>query len=94
VVRGRIDAVYRVGDGYEVVDWKTGRAESSDPLQLAVYRLAWAELSDVPLTSVDACFYYVRSGDVEVPHDLPGRRELERLLAPRAPTTAWSNVAS
>ncbi len=61
VVRGRIDAVYRheraenpedPGDGdavtYEIVDWKTGRSRTADPLQLAVYRLAWAEQQGVP----------------------------------------------
>src|SRR5690606_7495280 len=40
VVRGRIDAVYRHDDGdrvtYEIVDWKTGRSRTADPLQLAV----------------------------------------------------------
>ncbi|MCZ9344373.1 PD-(D/E)XK nuclease family protein, partial [Streptomyces sp. TRM76130] len=58
VVRGRIDAVYKDGDGegatYEIVDWKTSRTRSADPLQLAVYRLAWAEQQGVPLTSVTA----------------------------------------
>ena len=39
VVRGRIDAVYHEDDGsYLVVDWKTNRTESADPLQLAIYR--------------------------------------------------------
>ncbi len=58
VVRGRIDAVYRHEDAedgedgaavtYEIVDWKTGRGRTADPLQLAVYRLAWAEQQGVP----------------------------------------------
>ena len=34
--------------GYLVVDWKTSRHETADPLQLALYRLAWAELTDTP----------------------------------------------
>ncbi|MFF9775484.1 UvrD-helicase domain-containing protein [Streptomyces sp. NPDC013978] len=89
VVRGRIDAVYRADDGkgdgdgtttYEIVDWKTSRTRAADPLQLAVYRLAWAEQQGVPLESVDAAFLYVRTGDVVRPRNLPGRDALERLL--------------
>ncbi|MDX3278203.1 UvrD-helicase domain-containing protein [Streptomyces scabiei] len=90
VVRGRIDAVYRLGDGdggsdgdgttYEIVDWKTSRTRNADPLQLAVYRLAWAEQQGVPLESVKATFLYVRTGDVVRPENLPDRDALERLL--------------
>ncbi|MBX9394031.1 ATP-dependent helicase [Streptomyces sp. TRM72054] len=84
VVRGRIDAVYRDGDGdgttYEIVDWKTGRSRTADALQLAVYRLAWAEQQGVPLESVTAAFVYVRTGEVVRPDDLPDRAALERLL--------------
>ncbi|MPY62940.1 PD-(D/E)XK nuclease family protein, partial [Streptomyces spongiae] len=96
VVRGRIDAVYREGDGtsaagdgpsaqgagptYEIVDWKTSRTRTADPLQLALYRLAWAEQQDVPLESVGAAFLYVRTGEVVRPGDLPDRAALERLL--------------
>ncbi|MFG3104657.1 UvrD-helicase domain-containing protein [Streptomyces sp. NPDC048182] len=84
VVRGRIDAVYRQGEGeratYEIVDWKTQRAGTADPLQLAVYRLAWAEQQGVPPESVTAAFVYVRSGEVVRPAGLPDRAALERLL--------------
>ncbi|WP_435210976.1 ATP-dependent helicase [Streptomyces sp. bgisy034] len=84
VVRGRIDAVYRTGDGeeatYEIVDWKTNRTRTADPLQLALYRLAWAEQQGVPLDSVDAAFLYVRTGEVVRPDGLPDRAALERLL--------------
>ncbi len=84
VVRGRIDAVYKEGDGrtatYEIVDWKTGRAATADPLQLALYRLAWAEQQRVPLESVTAAFLYVRTGEVVRPDGLPDRAALESLL--------------
>ncbi|MEU4997229.1 UvrD-helicase domain-containing protein [Streptomyces sp. NPDC021622] len=84
VVRGRIDAVYKEVDGddvtYEIVDWKTSRTRTADPLQLAVYRLAWAEQHDVPPESVKATFLYVRSGETSRPAGLPGRAELERIL--------------
>ncbi|MEV1045046.1 UvrD-helicase domain-containing protein [Streptomyces sp. NPDC049916] len=80
VVRGRIDAVYRSGETYEIVDWKTTRHRTADPLQLAVYRLAWAELHGLPLDAVTATFLYVRTGETVHPRGLPGRAELERIL--------------
>nr|WP_203600703.1 ATP-dependent DNA helicase [Streptomyces sp. SID10853] len=81
VIRGRMDAVYRTSrDTYEIVDWKTHRAHTADPLQLAVYRLAWAEQHHIPLSSVTAAFLYVRTGEVIRPTPLPGRAGLERIL--------------
>jgi DNA helicase-2/ATP-dependent DNA helicase PcrA len=85
VVRGRIDAVYAEPESargsFLVVDWKTSRHETADPLQLALYRLAWSELTGTPLEHVRAAFHYVRTGRTVEPPDLPGREELERLLA-------------
>jgi DNA helicase-2/ATP-dependent DNA helicase PcrA len=82
IIRGRIDAVYQEPDGtYEVVDWKTNRVPDADPLQLAVYRVAWAELAGVPVGEVRAAFLYVRTGLIVRPPDLPDRAALERLLA-------------
>ncbi|MGW0966134.1 UvrD-helicase domain-containing protein [Streptomyces sp. NPDC002516] len=84
VVRGRIDAVYRNGEGeeatYEIIDWKTGHSRTADPLQLALYRLGWAERQGVPLESVTAAFLHVRDGEIVRPDGLPGRAALERLL--------------
>ncbi len=85
VIRGRIDAVYRTGETYEIVDWKTSRNRTADPLQLAVYRLAWAELHGLPLEAVTATFLYVRTGETSRPAALPGREELERLLLDEPP---------
>ncbi|WP_152360658.1 ATP-dependent DNA helicase [Microlunatus speluncae] len=85
LVRGRIDAVYRLADDqdgprFRVLDWKTNRAGDADPLQLAIYRVAWAELSGVAVDRVDAAFYYVRNDQLKIISDLPERAELERLL--------------
>ncbi|MFF1491137.1 UvrD-helicase domain-containing protein [Streptomyces sp. NPDC058304] len=81
VIRGRIDAVYRNhDDSYEIVDWKTGRTTEADPLQLAVYRLAWAEATGTPLDRVSVAFLHVRSGRVIRPRNLPDRARLERIL--------------
>ena len=83
VVRGRIDAVYDDGDGgFLVVDWKTNQKQTADPLQLAIYRLAWAELAGVDPDRVRVAFHYVRSGETVTPDDadLPDRPALEQIV--------------
>ncbi|AIY19821.2 ATP-dependent DNA helicase [Pimelobacter simplex] len=81
VIRGRIDAVYAEPDGsFLVVDWKTSARQEADPLQLAVYRLAWAELRGLPPERVRAGFYYVRRGELVVHDELAGREEVLSLL--------------
>ena len=68
VVNGRIDAVFQDPDGdYEVVDWKTGSAAHVDPMQLAIYRLAWSQRVGVPLERVRAVFLVVGTGEVLAP---------------------------
>ncbi|MFE1551244.1 UvrD-helicase domain-containing protein [Streptomyces sp. NPDC058718] len=90
VVRGRIDAVYRDPDtgAYEIVDWKTSHHRTADPLQLAIYRLAWAEQHGLAPDDVTAAFVYVRTGEVARPARLPGRAELEAILLGGAPPGA------
>ena len=80
VVRGRIDAVFEDGDGYLLVDWKTNREHTADALQLAIYRVAWSELTGTPLDKIRAAFYYVRDGSLVEPPDLPDRMGLEQVL--------------
>jgi DNA helicase-2/ATP-dependent DNA helicase PcrA len=74
VVRGRIDAVFADPDGgWTVVDWKTGdppRDGTAAAVQLAAYRLAWAELSGAPVAQVRAAFHYVRPDRTVAPVDL------------------------
>jgi DNA helicase II / ATP-dependent DNA helicase PcrA len=89
LVRGRMDAVFADGAGWEVVDWKTGHRPVGQPaqaaaVQLAVYRLAWHHLSGAPLEAVRAAFVYVRSGQTVRPADLldqDGLRALVRAVA-------------
>jgi DNA helicase-2/ATP-dependent DNA helicase PcrA len=89
VVRGRIDAVYETDDGgFEVIDWKTSRDQSADPLQLAIYRLAWAEMHGLSADRVHAAFAYVRGGETVRYDDLPGREELEAILSVGAAESA------
>ena len=100
LVRGRVDAVYDVRAGspgadlvrrgehaapeYLIVDWKTGRADRADPLQLALYRLAWAELQDLPVDRVAVAFYDVHADRLITP-ELPERAEIVRLLTASTP---------
>ncbi|MGV0719971.1 ATP-dependent DNA helicase [Mycolicibacterium elephantis] len=91
VVRGRIDAVFAEPDGgATVVDWKTGdppatpEAQRHAAVQLAVYRLAWAQLHGCPAESVRAAFHYVRTGTTVAPERLPDAEELAGLLAAHA----------
>jgi DNA helicase-2/ATP-dependent DNA helicase PcrA len=87
VVRGRIDAVFADEDGgATVVDWKTGdppatpEAKQHAAVQLAAYRLAWAQLQGCPVTSVRAAFHYVRTGQTVRPDVLPDAGGLAALL--------------
>ncbi|HIW91352.1 MAG TPA: UvrD-helicase domain-containing protein [Candidatus Corynebacterium avicola] len=96
VFEGRIDAVFHDGDypttGWTVVDWKTGRRPTGPELaaaemQLAVYRLAWAQVLGARLgrtvdpDGVRAAFHYVGLNETYEPRELPSARELENLLS-------------
>jgi DNA helicase-2/ATP-dependent DNA helicase PcrA len=84
VVRGRIDAVFADPDGgWTVVDWKTGdppRDGTAAAVQLAAYRLAWAELSGTPVGQVRAAFHYVRQDRTVAPVDLLDAAGLHALV--------------
>jgi len=90
LVRGRMDAVYvdrAVGGAVdvEIVDWKTGRppaaaAAEAAAVQLAAYRLAWHQLSGVPLDRIGAAFHHVAEGITVRPTDLLGAEGLRALV--------------
>lgn len=71
VINGRIDAVFTAdpsdGAAVEVVDWKTGSAAGIDPMQLALYRLAWSQQTGLPIEQVGAAFVIVATGEVVRP---------------------------
>jgi DNA helicase II / ATP-dependent DNA helicase PcrA len=85
LVRGRIDAVYKNpdGDGFQVVDWKTGSKQlgRSAQVQLAMYRLAWAKLSGCDISKVSAAFHYVPTGITDQPADLLDEAALIALIS-------------
>ena len=76
VLKGRIDAVYQRDGRWEMVDWKTNRSPNADPVQLAVYRYAWSQMLNIPVTEIDGVFVYVRTADVVRYDDLPDVPEL------------------
>ena len=82
LIRGRIDAVYRDGDGFQVVDWKTGSKQlgKSAQVQLAMYRLAWAKLSGCDISKISAAFHYVPTGVTDQPADLLDEAALIALI--------------
>ena len=83
LIRGRIDAVYATPSGFEVVDWKTGSRAlgQSAAVQLAMYRLAWAKLSGVDISTVSAAFHYVPTSVTDRPSDLLDESALIALIA-------------
>jgi DNA helicase-2/ATP-dependent DNA helicase PcrA len=87
LIRGRIDAVYKVEDDhYEVVDWKTGKVKSGDDLQsasiqLAMYRLAYAKLKNVPIENISAAFHYVIDNQTVRPADILDEQGLINLVS-------------
>jgi DNA helicase-2/ATP-dependent DNA helicase PcrA len=88
VIRGRMDAVFADGEGWLVVDWKTGRkptgaAADAAAVQLAAYRLAWADLQGIDasdLHRVRAAFHYVRSNETVEPGRLLDAADLHTLI--------------
>jgi len=86
VIRGRMDAVFAdPGGRFDVIDWKTGRppasaAAAAAAVQLAAYRIAWAELAGVPVSRVRAGFHYVREGATVRPVDLLDAEGLAALI--------------
>lgn len=84
VIRGRIDAAFAGPEGsVEIVDWKSGGRARLGDLQLAIYRIAWSEMTGTPLSNIDAAFLIVRTGEVIRPSRLADRDELGRVLSGR-----------
>ena len=92
VVICKIDAVYEIDGRYQIVDWKTGQVPKTDEelagrqLQLALYRLAFAEWKGIDPAEIDAVFYYVSDDRVIAPDRIYDEAELIELW--RAATVA------
>ncbi|MBU6347615.1 MAG: DEAD/DEAH box helicase [Actinomycetales bacterium] len=83
---GRIDAVFKgsvtdpAAPKWTVIDWKTGAPGSANPLQLHIYRAAWAGHLQIPLDQVEAAFYYVGHDHLEVLTDIMTVEQLSDLI--------------
>ncbi|MCI1748487.1 MAG: PD-(D/E)XK nuclease family protein [Acidipropionibacterium sp.] len=83
VIRGRLDAVLADPDrpGHQVVvDWKTSAPNTADPLQLSVYRLAWAGATGADPDLVRAVFHHVGANQTVEAAPLLSMAELEEVL--------------
>jgi DNA helicase-2/ATP-dependent DNA helicase PcrA len=86
VLRGRIDAVYQNGERYQVVDWKTGKVKEGEDLeiaslQLAMYRIAYSTLHNIPIEQVSAAFHYVGDQKTIYREDLSTAEEIAALIS-------------
>ena len=87
----KMDAIYPDGDGVEIVDWKTNKppTEKDDlyrrSLQLALYRLAYAEFNKMPIEKVKASFFFVGDNEIVSPELILGKAEI---------LEAWNDVLS
>ncbi len=87
----RLDAVYRTATGYQIVDWKTGKApkDAADlelkQTQLALYRLAYANWKGIAPERVDAVFYFVADDTIVAPDRLYSEDDL---------VSAWSSITA
>lgn len=85
VIVCKLDAVYQLGDDYQVVDWKSGKTPKDQDLankaiQLALYRIAIARHLSVPIERISASFFYAESGE-ELKPQLPSEAEVARRLS-------------
>lgn len=87
----KLDAVFETATGFEIVDWKTGKApkdaadEKLKTLQLALYRLAYSRFAGIPLEEIEVSFYFVAENKEIRPTQIPDESELLKL---------WSEVSA
>jgi DNA helicase-2/ATP-dependent DNA helicase PcrA len=78
----KLDAVFETQDGFEIVDWKTGKSPKDEAdakakvLQLALYRLAYSKFTGVPIEKISVCFYFVAENKELKPAEVPDETEL------------------
>lgn len=87
ILIAKIDAVFETADGFEIVDWKTGRAprDAEDrrrkELQLSIYRLAWARDRGIDPDRVSAAFYFVADNTTLRAEHLASENDLLEIIA-------------
>lgn len=94
VVVCKLDAVFEISGGYQIVDWKSGKRPTDEAeisaraFQLALYRIGLCRLLKLNPEQVQASFFFAEDGS-ELAPDLLGEKELEKML--RALRTARPN---
>jgi DNA helicase-2/ATP-dependent DNA helicase PcrA len=81
----KIDAIFATENGVEIVDWKTGKAPTTEEeieeraLQLALYRMAYALHSGLAEDDVEVCLYYVSENREIKPTKVKSIEEIKQL---------------
>ncbi|MEM3449380.1 MAG: ATP-dependent DNA helicase [Nitrososphaerota archaeon] len=99
---GRIDAIYRNGDSYLIVDWKTDRDKtngSTHKRQLETYRRAYSVLNNIPLENIKVAIGYiglrptVNLGriDCSLDDEQPKERSFETVKSHISKLLSWKN---
>lgn len=82
IVVCKIDAIFQTQDGYEIIDWKSGKAPKDDSdlarraIQLALYRIAFSKWQGAPLERIRASFFFAGDGIEVSPQRLLSEAEL------------------
>ena len=81
----KLDAVFKTEKGFEIIDWKTGKApknaadQNLKTLQLALYRLAYSRFTGIPLEQIEVSFYFVAEDKEVKPVEIPNEADLLEL---------------
>ena len=86
IVVCKIDAIFADGDGFLVVDWKSGSSPKTEEelaaraIQLALYRIAFAKWQQIGVEKVTASFFFAADGKEIMPNRLLSEVELVAAL--------------
>ena len=83
----KLDAVFKTESGYEIVDWKTGKAPRPGDvddlfersLQLSLYRMAYARYRGIPESEIEVSLYFVNEDREIRPEAVLSEAELVEL---------------
>ncbi|MDE2386271.1 MAG: ATP-dependent helicase [Actinomycetales bacterium] len=83
----KLDAVFETDNGFEIVDWKTGKPPKANDekdlfersLQLSLYRMAYARYRGIPEDDIEVSLYFVNEDREIRPEVVLSERELIEL---------------
>ena len=89
----KLDAVFKTDTGYEIIDWKTGKAPDEKDLddlferslQLSLYRMAYSRYRGIPENEIDVSLYFVNENREIRPETVLTESELVEL---------WTNTVA